>query len=118
MASYQDIGKFDFKRYQRIQCTLDLVTLNLVGTYDLVTILHRPFFNLLHMIIRFSDNMQFSDSFCRPNVSLNQDCTVLSNASLLGRSLLDFCITKLETLQPLLPLCHELMRLRGLCLVL
>ena len=41
-----------------IQCNLDLVTLNLVTTCDLVTILQRPFFNLLHKIIRFSD------SFC------------------------------------------------------
>ena len=41
-----------------VQCNLDLVTLNLV------TILQRPFFNLLHRIIRFSDIMQFSDSFC------------------------------------------------------
>jgi hypothetical protein len=37
-----------------IQCNLDLVTLNLVTTYDLVTILQRPFFNLLHEIIQFS----------------------------------------------------------------
>ena len=42
-----------------LQCNLDLVTLNLVTTCDLVTILQRPFFNLLHKIIRFSD------SFCR-----------------------------------------------------
>ena len=47
-----------------VQCNLDLVTLNLVTTCDLVTILQRPFFNLLHKIIRFSDIMQFSDSFC------------------------------------------------------
>ena len=38
-----------------IQCNLDLVTLNLVTTCDLVTILQRPFFNLLREIIRFSD---------------------------------------------------------------
>ena len=31
-----------------VQCNLDLVTLNLVTTCDLVTILQRPFFNLLH----------------------------------------------------------------------
>ena len=30
-----------------VQCNLDLVTLNLVTTCDLVTILQRPFFNLL-----------------------------------------------------------------------
>ena len=47
-----------------VQCNLDLVTLNLLTTCDLVTILQRPFFNLLHKIIRFSDVMQFSDSFC------------------------------------------------------
>ena len=35
-----------------VQCNLDLVTSNLV------TIFQRPFFNLLHKIIRFSD------SFC------------------------------------------------------
>ena len=44
----------------QVQCNLDLVT-----TCDLVTILQRPFFNLLHKIIRFSDIMQFSDSFWR-----------------------------------------------------
>ena len=48
-----------------VQCNLDLVTLNLVTICDLVTILQRPFFNLLHKVIRFSDNMQFSNSFCR-----------------------------------------------------
>ena len=47
-----------------VQCNLDLVTLNLVTTCDLVTILQRQLFNLLHKIIRFSDIMQFSDSFC------------------------------------------------------
>ena len=41
-----------------VQCNLDLVTLNLV------TILQRPFFHLLQNIIRFSDIMRFSDSFC------------------------------------------------------
>ena len=46
-----------------VQCNLDLVTLNLATTCDLVTILQRPFFNLLHKIIRFSDIMRFSDSF-------------------------------------------------------
>ena len=40
-----------------IQCNLDLVTLNLVATCDLVTIFQRPFFNLQHKIIRFSDIM-------------------------------------------------------------
>ena len=30
-----------------VQCNLDLVTLNLVTTCDLVTIFQRPFFNLL-----------------------------------------------------------------------
>ena len=50
--------------YLHIQCNLDLVTLNLVTTCDLVTILQRPFFNLLHKIIQFSDIMRFSDSFC------------------------------------------------------
>ena len=53
---------------KKIQCNLDLVTMNLVTTSELVTILQRSFFNLLHKIIRFSD---------RPKVSLNRDCTVL-----------------------------------------
>ena len=48
----------------KIQWNLDLVTLNFVTTCDLVTILHRLFFNFLHKIIQFSDIMQFSDSFC------------------------------------------------------
>ena len=43
--------------------SLDSVTLNLVTTCDLVTIFQRPFFNLPHKIIRFSDIMRFSDSF-------------------------------------------------------
>ena len=47
-----------------VQCNLDLVTLNLVTTCDSVTILQRPFINSLHKIIRFSDTMRFSDSFC------------------------------------------------------
>jgi hypothetical protein len=38
-----------------VQCNLDLVTLNLVTTYDLVTIVQKPFFNLLRKIIQFSD---------------------------------------------------------------
>ena len=42
-----------------IQCNLDLVT-----TCDLVTISLKPFFNLVHKIIRFCDIMQFNDSFC------------------------------------------------------
>ena len=65
----------EYKHY--IQYNLDLVTLNLVTTCDLVTIFQIPFFYLLHKIIRFSDIMQFSDSFCEdPKVSLNRDCTV------------------------------------------
>ena len=47
-----------------VQCNLDLVTSNLV------TILQRPFFNLLHKIIRFSDSF-----LPKSKVSLNQDCT-------------------------------------------
>ena len=40
----------------KVKCILDLLTLNLVTTCDLeVTIFHRPFFNLLHKIIRLSD---------------------------------------------------------------
>ena len=50
--------------YLHIQCNLDLVTLNLVTTCDLVTILQRPFFNLLCKIIRFYNIIRFSDSFC------------------------------------------------------
>ena len=41
----------DFEEVNLVQCNLDLVTLNLVTTCDLVTILQRPFFNLLHKII-------------------------------------------------------------------
>ena len=49
-----------------VQGNLDIETLNLVTICDLVTtILKRPFFNILHKIIRFSDIMRFSDSFCR-----------------------------------------------------
>ena len=48
-----------------VQCNLDLVKLYLVTTSDLSAILQRPFFNLQHSIIPFSDIMQFSDSFCR-----------------------------------------------------
>jgi hypothetical protein len=56
-------NRCDAKQY-KVQCNLDLVTLNLMTTCDLVNIFQRPFFNLLHKIIRFSDIMQFSDSFC------------------------------------------------------
>ena len=48
-----------------VQCNLDLVTFYLVTSCDLVTILQRPFFNLLHKNLRFSDIMRFSDNFCR-----------------------------------------------------
>ena len=48
---------------KNVQCNLDLVTLNLVTTCDLVTIFQITFFNLLYKIIQFTDNMQFSDSF-------------------------------------------------------
>ena len=61
----------------QVQFNLDLVTLHLVTSCDLVTTLQRPIFNLLHKIIKFSDIMQFSDNFLRrPKVSLNRDCTV------------------------------------------
>ena len=44
-----------YKAYElNIQCNHDLVTLNLVKTCDIVTVLQRPFFNLLHKILRFS----------------------------------------------------------------
>ena len=60
-----DLG---FRTYEQpnmyVQCHLDLVTLNLVTTCDFLTILQRPFFNLLNKIIQFSDIMRFSDSFC------------------------------------------------------
>ena len=64
--------------YNIVQRNLDLVTLNLVTTCDLVTIFQRRFFNLLHKIIRFSALMikRFSDSLQRPKVSLNLDSTV------------------------------------------
>jgi hypothetical protein len=67
-----------------VQCNLDLVTLNLVTICDLVTIFQRPFFNLLHKIIRFSDIMRFSDRFCKDQKChyVNQDCTVLRFARL------------------------------------
>ena len=47
-----------------IQCNLNLVTINLVTTCDLVTILQRPFFILLHKSIWFSVIIRLSDSFC------------------------------------------------------
>ena len=72
-----------------VQCNLDLVTLNLVTTCDLVTIFERPLFILLHKTNIFSDNMQYSDSFCisRPKVSLNQECTVFT-WSKIGKNML------------------------------
>ena len=73
---------FQYQQVKRIkyivQCNLDLVTLNLMTACDLVSIFQRPFFNLLNRIIRFSDIMQFSDSFCGDQVSLNRDCTVIT----------------------------------------
>ena len=47
----------------KLQCNLNLLTLNLVTTCDLVTIFQGPFLNLLHKIIRLSDILQFSDNF-------------------------------------------------------
>ena len=38
--------------------------LNLVTTFDLVTIFQKTFFNLLHKNNIFSDIIRFSDSFC------------------------------------------------------
>ena len=55
---YNKVAKIVKFQALSVQCSLDLVTLNLVTTCDLVTILQRPFFNLLHKIIRFSG------SFC------------------------------------------------------
>ena len=52
--------KIKWKHVQKYaQCNLDLVT-----TCDIVTILQRPYFNLLHKIIRCSDILWFGDSFC------------------------------------------------------
>ena len=42
-----------------VQCNLNLVT-----TCGLEALLQRPFFNLLHKNIQFSDIMRFSDNFC------------------------------------------------------
>ena len=53
----------DLCKASTVQCNLDLVTLSLVTTCDLVTIFQTPFFNLQHKIIRFSDIMRFSDGF-------------------------------------------------------
>ena len=44
----------------QVQCNLNKLT-----TCDLVTMLQRPFVNLLHKSIWFSDIMRFSDSFCQ-----------------------------------------------------
>ena len=62
-----------------ILCTvdLDLVTLNLVTSCDLVTILQRPFSIYYIKSFDLVTFMQFSDSLLqRPNVSLNRDSTV------------------------------------------
>ena len=53
--------KLQQSKEKYLKCNLDLVALNLVTTCDFVTILQRPFFNLIRNIIRFSD-MRFSDS--------------------------------------------------------
>jgi hypothetical protein len=53
----------NFLSITKLQCNLDLVTLHLMTNCDVVTILQRPFFNLLYKIIRFIDIMGFSDSF-------------------------------------------------------
>ena len=64
-ASWEPIAQFPKLFYAaKVQCNLDLERLNLVTTCDLVTILQRPSFHLLHKIILFSDITQFSDSFC------------------------------------------------------
>ena len=51
------------KKRLYIQCNFELVTLDLVATCDLVTIFQKPFFNLLHEIIGFSDIMGFGTVF-------------------------------------------------------
>ena len=53
------VQDFDFKLgiQTKVQCNLIIVTLSLVTTCDLVIILQRQFFNLLHKIIRFSGIM-------------------------------------------------------------
>ena len=43
--------KIESQKNVQIQCNLDLVALNFVTICGLVTILQRPFFNLLHKII-------------------------------------------------------------------
>ena len=65
IGSLKSQSRVFFSWNLQVQCNLDLVTLNLVTTCDLVTIFQRPFFNLLYKIIRFSDIMRFSDRFCR-----------------------------------------------------
>ena len=57
------------------------VPLKLMTTFNLATILQRPFFNLLHKII------QFSDSFCGDQKCLNQDCTVQPDADFLANQI-------------------------------
>ena len=66
---YRDVGRaenpgvpvlFGGHNLPTVQCNLDLVTLNLVTICDLVTILQRPFFILVHKSIRFSDIMQLT----------------------------------------------------------
>ena len=52
MTELGGIGQLSlFYEPHKVQCNLDLVTLNLVTTCDLVTIVQRQFFNLLHETI-------------------------------------------------------------------
>ena len=53
-------GHLEFSRYHWVvQCNLDLVTLNLATTCDLVTIFKWPLFTLLHKNSIFSDHLRF-----------------------------------------------------------
>ena len=49
---------------KHVKCNVSEVTLNLMTAYNLVVILQKKKNENKDRIIIFSDNMQFSDSFC------------------------------------------------------
>ena len=63
--------------YNIVQRNLDLMTLNLVTTCDLVTIFQRPFFNFHLKSFDLVTLWDLVTVFEETKVSLNRDCTVL-----------------------------------------
>lgn len=75
LESAQDLCKMDIKPVFTIQCNLNLVSLNLVTTYNYVAIFKRPFFNLLQKsILLVTLDMHFTTNLFYLQLWLPVDC--------------------------------------------